>query len=519
MNVFLLNRSLDFDLEKPLRWNEKELTQDLELNILFTAMASGDNFLFEVAKKTILSTDANDPDSIIYRQDILEDCLKNPEVVRLLYDISIGALDRRKNSWFGVFTKYPSSVLSSGIGLMQIFLDILKKLRSVADENATNFQSHGFMRFFTMLQHELKDDYFNEIEDHLYNLRFPNGTLISFELGRGNRISHSTLRKFDEEKLSWFERLFAKKPPGYVFHVHPRDESGARALTEINDKGINLIANALAQSDDHILHFFEMMRTELAFYIGCLNLHQKLVEIEEPVCFPIPADPYDRKLSFTELYDPCLALKMNQKVVGNDVGADGKNLIMITGANQGGKSTFLRSLGLAQLLMQSGMFVAAGHFSSNVCSNLFTHFKREEDTEMKSGKFDEELSRMSEIADHVTSNSMFLFNESFAATNEREGSEIARQIVSALLEGNMKVAFVTHLYELAHNFYKNRLKNYFFLRAEREMDASRTFKLKEGEPLKTSFGIDVYNKVFKNAEYVSDAVQISENLLNNGSSK
>jgi hypothetical protein len=53
---------------------------------------------------------------------------------------------------------------------------------------------------------------------------------------------------------------------------------------------------------------------------------------------------------------------------------------------------------------------------------------------MKSGKFDEELSRMSDIADDMTSNSMVLFNESFAATNEREGSEIGRQIVCALSE-------------------------------------------------------------------------------------
>ena len=51
---------------------------------------------------------------------------------------------------------------------------------------------------------------------------------------------------------------------------------------------------------------------------------------------------------------------------------------------------------------------------------------------MKSGKFDEELSRMNDIANVVTPNALILFNELFAATNEREGSEIARQIVSAL---------------------------------------------------------------------------------------
>jgi len=81
---------------------------------------------------------------------------------------------------------------------------------------------------------------------------------------------------------------------------------------------------------------------------------------------------------------------------------------------------------------------------------------------MKKRELDEELSRMSDIVDNITSNSMVLFNESFAATNEREGSEIARQIICALLEKRIKVFFVTHLYEFAHGFYdKKNGKRYF----------------------------------------------------------
>ena len=112
---------------------------------------------------------------------------------------------------------------------------------------------------------------------------------------------------------------------------------------------------------------------------------------------------------------------------------------MITGANRGGKSTFLRGIGLAQLMMQCGMFVPAAVFPRQCLRWLFTHFKREEDASMRSGKLDEELSRMSAIIDNITPHSIVLFNESFASTNEREGSEIARQIVRALLERGVKV--------------------------------------------------------------------------------
>ena len=173
--------------------------------------------------------------------------------------------------------------------------------------------------------------------------------------------------------------------------------------------------------------------------------------------------------------------------------------MIITGANRGGKSTFLRSVGLALLMMQSGAFVAAKSFSSDVCTGLFTHFKREEDVTMRSGKLDEELKRMSEIVDHLSPDCAVLFNESFAATNEREGSEISRQIVTALLERRVKVLFVTHQYDFAESFYQKKMPNALFLRAERKQGGERTFKVVPGEPLETSYGEDLYDRIFLGA--------------------
>lgn len=79
---------------------------------------------------------------------------------------------------------------------------------------------------------------------------------------------------------------------------------------------------------------------------------------------------------------------------------------------------------------------------------------------------------------------------------KREGSEIATQIVSALLEKRMKIFFVTHLFTFAHNMFERRMQNAIFLRAQREKGGTRTFKLVEGEPLETSYGEDLYNEIF-----------------------
>jgi DNA mismatch repair ATPase MutS len=295
---------------------------------------------------------------------------------------------------------------------------------------------------------------------------------------------------------AWWNSLFSPKVPVYAFEIHPRDEAGFTALGELRNRGISLVASALGQSAEHIRNFFGMLRAELAFYVGCINLHQQLTYKAEPICLPTPTAAGTGRLSFRGLYDVGLALTVGQRVVGNDADADDKNLVVVTGANTGGKSTFLRSVGLAQLMMQCGMFVPAEAFCSSLCDGLFTHYKREEDAGMQSGKFDEELSRMSDIVGHIKSHSMILFNESFAATNEREGSEIARQIIMALLDKAVKVVCVTHLYELARGFYETSIGNVLFLRAGRQDNGTRTFKLVEGEPLPTSFGEDLYNSIF-----------------------
>ncbi|MFN3310067.1 MAG: MutS-related protein, partial [Anaerolineales bacterium] len=147
-------------------------------------------------------------------------------------------------------------------------------------------------------------------------------------------------------------------------------------------------------------------------------------------------------------------------------------------------------------MMQSGMFAPAESFSANLCTAVFNHFKREEDATMKSGKFEEELVRMSTIVDHLKPNALLLLNESFAATNEREGSEIAWQIVQALLEKEVKVFYVTHLYEFAHRCYKEQPAKTLFLQAERLADGTRTFRLKEARPIETSYARDLYRKIF-----------------------
>ena len=509
MKVFLMFRDREFLLEECMPTNAQELIQDLELDTLFRAMAADDNFLFGVAKSAVLASLRN-RDAILYRQEILTDCLEFPEVLRELYALSVDAIERENKIWGWFSLSSPDSLLHRSIESLGLFLGSLERLRKLADEHRSTFRSEGFKRFFDMIVQELNDAYLQAMKSHLERLELPNGILMSVALGPDCRGSNYILHSLDAKKFTWFEQvqewvgqIAHKNGPGLTFEVDPRDDAGFHALEALRTEGIAHVAIALAQSSDHILSFFKALRLELGFYIGCLNLREKLIAKEEPICRPTPLPEKEEALQCQGLYEVCLSMTTADPIVGNAIAGDKKGLVVITGANRGGKSTLLRSIGLAQLMMQCGMFVPAQEFQANICGGVFTHFKREEDAGMKSGKLDEELSRMSAIVERIRPRSMLLLNESFASTNEREGSEIARQIVRALLEMKVKVFYVTHMFDLAGSFFRERRDCFLFLRAERLEDGTRTFRLVEGEPLPTSFGKDLYERIFQHDRAVT----------------
>ena len=115
---------------------------------------------------------------------------------------------------------------------------------------------------------------------------------------------------------------------------------------------------------------------------------------------------------------------------------------------------------------------------------------------MDRGKLDDELARMSQIVEIVSPGSLLLMNESFAATNEREGAAIARGVVEAFVESGVKVVFVTHLWACAEEWYRASYPRTVFLRAERLPDGQRSFRMIAGPPLETSFGADLYRQIF-----------------------
>lgn len=496
MKVHLMYKNRDFDMQEQEPFGKEDLIKDLGLDVIFESMANEDKFIHSVVRHAMLLS-LTEIETINYRQNILNDCINNPDIVRSLYSIALETIDNEKSNHWGIFSNYPESILRRSIEVMKMYVEMLRKLRDFADRSKLHFCSDGFITLFQMLQSELDDEYLGSIQKHIQNLSSGEGIQFSAVLGEGFKGIDFNLCEPREKQNMWKEFARSRKVPSFTYCLSAMDESGAKALSELRDRGLNTVANAVAQSCEHILSFFQAVRTELAFYIGCLNLIDHLKELNEPYCIPTPLSKECRSHTIKGLFNIAFAIRTNNQIIGNDLNADGKKLIIITGANQGGKTIFLMSVGQAQTMMQCGMFVGAEQFTANICGRIFTHFKREEDETMKSGKLDEELSRMNRIADVMTADSLILFNESFASTNEREGSEIGAQITRALLEKGIKIFTVTHLYQFSSDFYNQGREDTLFLRAERNEDGTRNYKLTIGEPLKTGFGEDLYFELFK----------------------
>ena len=492
MKVRLMHPDEDFEADGPRAPECDALSEDLGLDVMFAAMADGDKFLLGVAKAAVLSPSAPS-DVILYRQQVLADCLAHPDFVRELYTLAQEALESHKKVTFRSSNPPPESLRYYSVQSFELFLGYLARVRQLAEEHSPGLASPALVRLCSTLLRDLDDVYLKALEGCVNELKLPRGLLMSAHLGRANRGTGYVLHRAPPARLR--QRLSLRADAGYSFDVPDRDSKAVRALADLRARGTNIAANALAQAVDHIRGFFGSLRTELAFYIGCLNLRRALAAKGEPVCTPVALVGDGPGLVAQGLYDPGLSLRIAPRAIGNDVNADGKALVVVTGANRGGKSTFLRSVGLAYLMMQCGMFVAATSFAAHPCRRVFTHFKRDEGPSMERGNLDEELARMSATVSDISPGCLLLCNEPFASTNEREGSDIGRQVFVPLARAGVNVFLVTHLFDLAESLYGSGNDSALFLRAPRQ-SGTEPFRLLPGAPEPTAYGEDVYTRVW-----------------------
>ncbi len=442
------------------------LVRDLNLDRIMDRITRQGYIRDTVAR--YITTPALDSRTIYYRQGVYKDFerLKDTFVEEIFR--TVNKTTNIDTSRRGVGTQSKINVfeqVKEAVNVTNQYFDLLNELCEQLRSNRNTFESEGLISLTEKViayvdsgeYKELRETV-NGIADSLYNSK---ALKVWVEFGSGLKASVATLCDISEKQImpeGLFSKLFSKdKGDANDFILIKNIPDGiTNDLENIKKEVLLHIKSILAAMSAGISRFFGDLRTEVSFYMGMVKIIEKITELGMPVCMPTVSED-KRIMTAKGLYDMSMVFALNKPkermteddVVFNDLVMNEGDMLIITGPNQGGKTTFLRAAGIAQVLMQCGAPVPAESFHSSISDIVYTHFPEEEDKDMKYGKLAEELARLREAFEVITGDSLVLLNDSFATTTTKEGSVIAVDITKAFAVLGCRVIFVSHLFEYA----------------------------------------------------------------------
>lgn len=222
---------------------------------------------------------------------------------------------------------------------------------------------------------------------------------------------------------------------GFVARLHPEEFGDLRTF---RDRHEPLVLPALTR-----------LEREAQFYLAWCDLVEETATRGVAWCLPDFAP--DQGLSIESGCDVSLALGTSpQPVVPNDCRLTGsERRVVVTGPNQGGKTTFARMLGQVHALAALGVPVPARRATMPLVDQVFTVFERGENLDDLRGHLQDDLIRARRVADQTTADSLVVLNEAFASTSPEDALLVAGEFLARLARRGARCVCVTFLDELS----------------------------------------------------------------------
>ena len=246
--------------------------------------------------------------------------------------------------------------------------------------------------------------------------------------------------------------------------------------------------------------FIIRLMPEIEFLVKSVEMI-KLLRENNPMSFPTITPMKEKRFSVKGVYNPAVALKIEDKMVQNDFQFDKDGMFyVLSGPNRGGKSVITCAVGLAFVMAQLGLPVCAESCVISPVDEIFTHFPTGSEDTIDKGRLGEECSRLSAIFEEVTEDSLVLLDESLSSTGSFEGAYIASEVLHGFSMAKCRGIFSTHLHDLAASVDSInaecipaggvRIDN---LVAAIE-EGSRSFKIRREKPDGKSYARDIADK-------------------------
>jgi DNA mismatch repair protein MutS len=323
-----------------------------------------------------------------------------------------------------------------------------------------NIRSEGFRGLRDYLDTYVQSPAFTEIAN--------DADLLSSELDRvvyclwieGNRI-HVTNYESDEDYAAQIEDVFRKFQQGDV-EDHRSKFSSHVEMNHVEAGVLDRVALLFPETFAHLVRFAERnvgyvdktlgrFDREVQFYISYVEFTRRFVDAGLSFCYPVISST-SKEVTARDTYDLALAASLvphRSPVITNNIAlSDPERVIVVSGPNQGGKTTFARTFGQIHYLGALGLPVPGTAANLFLFNQLFTHFEREEHRNNLSGKLQDDLVRVHDILDRAAPSSIVIMNEIFTSTTYRDALFLSQRVYERIRSLDLLCVWVTFIDEV-----------------------------------------------------------------------